>query len=321
MNGNITVDVAGGPTGGAARLRVEFHRYLKRTGRTDVQVIGEERRVGPAWLLRREVVGPISARRVALNNVSFVTPGGQRWTLLRNALHFLTEDEMSRLEPFLITAIGSKTTVVRMAARRSDVLVVPCTSMAERIAMVIPSLHSRVVVRPHPVSADSIPILPRDPAILCPVLFESYKRMTGRLTQMLSAIDVCGDSSLQLRITATKAQVPADLANNSRIEFLGPLSHRELCDVWGRSRVIYFPTDLESFGYPLAEARVSGHPVIGLDTEQNREIAGSALCGFTSGDPVSLRSALALALTKKVTPDPEPFDPDTYFSWLLGTPR
>ena len=51
----ISVDVAGGSMGGAARFRDELYRYLKRTGRTDVNVIGAERRVDPAWLLRREV--------------------------------------------------------------------------------------------------------------------------------------------------------------------------------------------------------------------------------------------------------------------------
>ena len=56
-----------------------------------------------------------------------------------------------------------------------------------------------------------------------------------------------------------------------------------------RSRAIYFPTGLESFGYPLAEARVSGQPAIARDTAQNREIAGPALCGYSLGDPDSLR--------------------------------
>ena len=91
--------------------------------------------------------------------------------------------------------------------------------------------------------------------------------------------------------------------------------------MWARSRAIYFPTGLESFGYPLAEARVSGQPVIARDTAQNREIAGPALCGYTLGDPDSLRRAVEVALTADVAPDPGPFDPDQYFGWLLGPPR
>ena len=82
---------------------------------------------------------------------------------------------------------------------------------------------------------------------------------------------------------------------------------------------IYFPPEIESFGYPLAEARVSGQPVIARDNEQNREIAGSALCGFTVGNAESLRAATATALAKELQPDPAPFDPDAYFDWLLGT--
>ena len=61
--------------------------------------------------------------------------------------------------------------------------------------------------------------------------------------------------------------------------------------------------------------------MIARDTAQNREIAGTALCGFTPGDPDSLRHAVKLALTSDVAPDPGPFDPDAYFNWLLGSPR
>src|ERR1700691_4199784 len=88
-----TVDVAGGPMGGAARFRDEFYGYLERTGRQDVEIIGAQRRLGAAWLLCREVSRSGRGRRVALNNVGFFSPGGERWTLLGNALHFLTGGE------------------------------------------------------------------------------------------------------------------------------------------------------------------------------------------------------------------------------------
>src|ERR1035438_9110538 len=99
VTGPVTVDIAGAQMGGAARYTAELYGYLARTGRDDVQVIGATRRVDPAWLLRREMSKPGGARRVALNNVSFVGPGAERWTLLGNALHFLTESETSRLDP------------------------------------------------------------------------------------------------------------------------------------------------------------------------------------------------------------------------------
>jgi glycosyltransferase involved in cell wall biosynthesis len=317
----VVVDTAGGPMGGAARFRLELHSYLRRTGREDVRVIGEHRRLDPAWLMRRELVTPRSRRRVSLNNIGFLASGAERWTLLRNALHFLTEEESSRLDASLRGPNSRKAAAVRLAARRSDVLVAPSTSMAERVTHVLPSVRGRIVVRPHPVSVDSVPRLHREPAILCPVLFEVYKPMAKRLTELVAAISEDVAPSIPVLVTAGRSEVPTSLADNPRIQLVGRLQHADLRSLSLRSRAIFFPTDLESFGYPLAEARASGQPVIALDTAQNREIAGEALCGYTLGDLASLRRATMLALTKEIMPDPSPFDPDSYFRWLLGSPR
>lgn len=321
MTAAVTVDAAGGQLGGAARYRDELCGYLARTGREDVEIIGARRRIGPGWLVRRELSGRGRSRRVALNNIGFVTPGGPRWTLLRNALHFLTEDEEARLDITLRSKVRRDAVVVHLAARRSDVIVVPSTAMAERIIMVRPELSSRIVVRPHPVSAVPIRCLPGDPVILCPVVFESYKQMAQRLTELLAVVSDMGDSAVRVRVTAETAEVPAAIACHPQLELIGQLPCNELREIQARSRAIYFPTGLESFGYPLAEARASGQPVIARDTPQNREIAGPALCGYTPADHDSLRHAVQAALTVGVAPDPAPFDPDRYFEWLLGSPR
>ena len=138
MTAAVTVDTAGAQMGGAARLLVELRGYLERTGREDVEIIGSRRRVRPGWLVRRELSSPAWSRRVALNNVGFITPGGPRWTLLRNPLHFLTEGEQARLDPDERAVIRRKAAVVHLAARRSDVIVAPSTAMTERIATVRP---------------------------------------------------------------------------------------------------------------------------------------------------------------------------------------
>jgi Glycosyl transferases group 1 len=314
----VIVDAAGGQIGGAARFKVELHRYLARTGRRDVHIIGAKRQVDPAWLVRREVALPSRGRRIALNNVSFVTPGSERWALLRNPLDFLTEAEKAQLDPASRAANQRRASVVHLAARRADVLVVPSTGMARRVTSTLPSLADRVIMRHHPVAPDSIPRLPREPAILCPVLFSPHKGMIERITELLAAMDDAADATVRLRVTADRAEVPETLARHPRIDRVGRLDHHALRELWARSRAIYFPTDIESFGYPLAEARVHGQPVIALDTEQNREVAGPALCGFTSQDGDSLGRAIERALSADVRPDPAPFDPVAYFSWLLG---
>lgn len=316
----VIVDVAGGPMGGAARYRAEVYRYLTRSGRSDVKVIGAQRRVDPAWLIRREATIPARARRIALNNVSFVGPGGERWTLVANLWDFMTEEEGSSLSRSARAAIRRRAAVVHLAARRSDVIVAPCSDMAERIASLIPGTGDRIVVRPHPVSAGPAGPALRDRVILCPVLFSPYKRMAERIREWLDAVEDL-DPSVRMLVTASEAEVPAPLSRNPRIELVGRLDLSDLRVLWARSLAIFFPTSVESFGYPLAEARVNGQAVIALDTPQNREIAGRALCGFTSGNRDSLRNATELALTTRVRPDPAPFDPEAYFTWMLGPPR
>jgi glycosyltransferase involved in cell wall biosynthesis len=318
VTATIIVDAAGGQVGGAARFKVELRRYLAQSGRNDVRVIGAKRQVGPSWLVKREVAIRGLGRRVALNNVSFVGPGSERWTLLRNPLDFLTDEEERSVDPALQAANRRRASVVHLAARRADVLVVPSTAMAERVTRVLPGLADRLVVRHHPVAPDSVPRLPRDQVILCPVLFSPYKGMVDRISELLAAIDEVADTAVRLKVTAARTEVPDALAAHPRLEVLGRLGHNELRELWARSRVIYFPPGVESFGYPLAEARVSGQPVIAPDSELNREVAGPALCGFTVGDPDSLVKATDQALTADVTPDPLPFDPTAYFNWLLG---
>jgi glycosyltransferase involved in cell wall biosynthesis len=306
--------------GGAARYLAELRRYLSRTGRGDVRLIGANQRVSPQWLLRRELYRPTSTRRIALNNVGFVTSSGERWTLLGNALHFLTEAEAASLDPSLSRAVRRQAAVVRASALRSDVLVAPCTAMADRVSHALPSVRRRVAVRPHPISAESVPAGRRDPLILCPVLFAPYKGMNERLTELIAALTDYGDPLIRIVVTADQADLSPALASDPHIETRGRIDHQALREEWARSQAIYFPTALESFGYPLAEARASGRCVIALDTPQNREIAGPALCGFTQGDHDSLVSAVKTALTAHVAPDPSPFDPDAYFNWMLGCP-
>src|SRR5258708_29868830 len=142
--------------------------------------------------------------------------------------------------------------------------------------------------------------------------------MPERLADWLAAIDDTLDDRVRMIVTASPAEVPVSLAASPRLHFVGRLTHDALSRLWARSQAVYFPPGLESFGCPLAEARVQGLPVIARDTPQNREIAGPALCGYDVGDPDSLRRATEMALTAEIAADPAPFDMEAYFSWMLG---
>ena len=266
MNGTVTVDIAGAQMGGAARYAAELRGYLARTGRQDVQVIGAGGTSAQPGCCGGRSAGR-RARRVAVNNVSFVSPGGERWALLRNALHFLTDDEAAGLDPALRNSVRRQAAVVRLAARRADVLVVPCTAMAERVTRVLPAAREPDRGTPAPGLGRIGP--GRRPGGGHPVP-GALRALTSRWTNGSRSCSTpsthYGDPAVRVRVTASPADLPPALAANPRIEFLGRLDQHDLRQAWARSRAIYFPTGLESFGYPLAEARASGQPVIARDT-------------------------------------------------------
>ena len=58
------------------------------------------------------------------------------------------------------------------------------------------------------------------------------------------------------------------------IRRVGYLSPSEMAGRYAAADVIVFPSWLETFGYPLVEAQVSGRPLVASDTPTNREVAG-----------------------------------------------
>lgn len=317
---NVFIDVAGASLGGSARFLAELDRYLEdRAPAERPRVMGRRARLTPRWMLSREVDARNADLRIALNNVSFLSPGSPRVTLLRNALHFAAPAELAALghrPPELLAQIP----VVRFAARRSERVVVPCTAMAERVARHLPTVAPRLVVRHHPVSSPSwagrASENPR--SILVPIVPSPYKHLASHLNALLDA--TTGADEVSVVVTATADQLPG-LRLSERLRLIGTQSVRDLADHWRSSQAVYFPTGFESFGYPLAEARASGRHVVAQDTAQNREIAGHTLCGFTLNDRDSLREAVERALGGSPEPDRETLDPGRYFAWLLrGAP-
>jgi hypothetical protein len=312
------VDVAGAQMGGAAKFLGELRAYLARHPRPELRLIGLDRGLTPQWLVQRERMARGANRRIALNNVGFLTGRGN-CTLLRNALHFSSDEELRALNFRPSRELRLQTHIVRAAARRSTMLVVPCQAMAERVTRHAPGLAPRLVVRPHPVSPApwSGNRSVGETSILLPVLNAPYKRLGDHVSGLLRALDESGLDG-RLVVTAMEHEFAPQIAADTRVRFTGPLPGERLDQEWQKATAIYFPTQLESFGYPLAEARANGMPVIALDTDQNREIAGPALRPFSQGDRSSLAEAVGAALTVPAAADPAPFDPDRYFEWLLG---
>jgi len=310
--------------GGALRFLNELDNYLAHRVRPEVRVVGRGRRLGVKWLIDRERTGA-RGRAVALNNISFVAGRGERWVLLRNPLHFSPPDEVARIPGGLPRRAASTAVLVHAAARRADVIVVPTTEMAQRVTDMVPRLSAPLVVRPHPLS---IPAKPPATArvphrLLCPVLFSRFKAMGPLLGLADAAADLLAVESgaaVEVVVTATEKEAAAEgLAGTRRLRFVGRLSPEQLAMQQDQCQALLYPTRVESFGYPLAEARLAGLPVVALDTDRNREVAGPVLVPYQREEPAAVAAAMHEAFS--ATREPEtvnPFDPTRYFDWLLG---
>ncbi len=308
--------------GGASRLLAELQRYLSDSDRQDVLVIGAGHPLTPGWLASRELQAITRPSRcvVALNNVSFVGPARRRTVLLRNALHFPLSGEEHLLPAVMARRVAAEARVVRAALHRANVVVVPAVSMAERVEHWVPRLRSAIVVRPHPVSAN-LGVAERVPGrIVCPVLMAPYKHMGRRLRLLIDACSrVQADGPvIEIVVTATAGELREEEVPLDAVTAVGRLSVDQVERLLASAHVVYFPTEIESFGYPLAEARANGQPVLAVDNAHNAEVAGSALMGYAP-DVDSLELTLRRALTTTVTPSTV-IDTAAYFDRLLEHP-
>ncbi|WP_433392424.1 glycosyltransferase [Micromonospora sp. KLBMP9576] len=313
----IVIDAAGGSGGGAGRLKTELDAFVA-DGTAPVRVIGRDRRLTASWLVRREVAAGGAPVVVALSNVSFAWRGAERRVLVHNALHFLApaEEGLLKVQP---RSLRAQIPVVRNLLHRADVIAVPCSAMAARVADRVPAVRDRLLVLANPVS----PVGPRLPvdgvSILVPVVPSPFKNVVAELRVLLAALDRRRHPA-RIRMTAHPHELPDDLARHPRLDLLGQLPHHELAEHWRRASAVFFPCELESFGYPLAEARVYGLPVLAPGTPQSREIAGGALVPYDLSDLDSLADALD-DIDRPVVAEPDAFERGAYFTRLLGLDR
>lgn len=70
-------------------------------------------------------------------------------------------------------------------------------------------------------------------------------------------------------------------AAGDRVHVLGSLEHFEVLERISRAKVLIYPSIVESFGNPLAEALAAGTPIVAADAPINREICGDAAAYFS----------------------------------------
>ena len=139
---------------------------------------------------------------------------------------------------------------------------------------------------------------------------------------MIDALKVIQDRNASIRLTVTLTE--RELAGSGHdypewVRPIGRVTDTEISREFDKASVVFFPCIVESFGYPLAEARVRRLPVVAPNNPLSREVAGDALVGYSIGSRTSLTSALIQALDTNLSSlTQNPYDPDRYFQSLLS---
>lgn len=76
------------------------------------------------------------------------------------------------------------------------------------------------------------------------------------------------------------------------VRWLGYQSMSEVVKRYSEADLIVFPSWLETFGYPLVEAKAARRPLVASDTATNREVAGSYAIYHSPFDPGALAAAI-----------------------------
>lgn len=71
----------------------------------------------------------------------------------------------------------------------------------------------------------------------------------------------------------------------SCVQLVGPLGPIEIEEQYRDADIFVFPSLVESFGHPMAEAMAHGLPIVAADTPVNRELCGDAALYFRPLDP------------------------------------
>lgn len=198
----------------------------------------------------------------------------------------------------------------RVSASRARAVVVQTRAMAEKLAQRFASLAGRVVTIP---SAVDIAELGADAAALgerlaglpsprlCYVSSASAHKNHARLFDAFAASRTATQGGT-LIVTIDRAEADAIAAScgaaaraaieSGRIAALGSIPPRTVRAVYEGCDLMVFPSLLESFGLPLAEAMTLGCPVVAADHPYARELLSEAGVYFDPQDVDAIAAAI-----------------------------
>lgn len=216
----------------------------------------------------------------------------------------------------------------RASVRRADVSVFPTRAFMDRV---LGHLWDRAVRQPHPLhhGFDASLVCGRGSAprpddggrdaqrmkLLYPTSWAPHKNFGV----LFDAVEILARDRYPFELWLTmdgdeasyrgpyRRWIASDFARlkhaRGSVRWIGYLSSAAVARRYAAADVVLFPSWLETFGYPLAEARAAGVPLVAADTPTNREVAGDATEYHPPFDAPALAAAIVRAVRRQARPD------------------
>jgi len=192
-------------------------------------------------------------------------------------------EEYAHYVPFERTATRrAATTLTRTYANLADTVIVPTSAMEARLRGL--GVTAPIAVVPTGIDVDRFAAGRRSVALRerwgarNVILLVSRLAREKNVDLAIRALARLDDAGTHLVLAgdgperAALGDVAQDAGVEHRVHFLGHVAREELPDVYASSDAFVFPSFTETQGLVLAEALVSGLPVVAVDTPQSRDV-------------------------------------------------
>lgn len=193
--------------------------------------------------------------------------------------------------------------VVARALRDAGAVFAVSAALREELCALAALDPARVEVLPN--AADHLCPLPRRTAPDAPLVHVGHIEPRKNLELLLRALAL--DPSLPRLVLAGAPRGAEDvrlrdlaleLGVAARVEFVGLLEDRELCELYAGAACAVFPSLREGFGIPALEAQLALVPVAVSSRAALREVTGSDTPHFAPDDPAACVRAIRAALAR-----------------------
>ena len=234
--------------------------------------------------------------------IPLLIPGRTRVITTIHDVAFFRRPELARRSAGMALRLRAYRLLVRLSARRADVVCAVTQAAADELVMDVPEARDKIRILPSATNMVPFDRPASDPAPDAIVLVGMISARKG-VADLVRAY-AQGDPALRSRklvlvgpghedYVANIRRIASQLGVADCLTITGAISDAELMNWYRKAAVVVLPSHLEGFGLPILEAMAMGIPTIASTLPAIREVTDGASVLVPPGDIAALADALS----------------------------